>query len=173
MWIRLKRVLKHRWMDGSAMRQGITPDMIERLMQGVKASEGRHTGEIRIVVESALPSSYLWRSPSVQQLARQRALTLFGKLRVWDTEHNNGVLIYLLLAEQLIEIVADRGLNQHAPAHHWQGVIQRMRKPLQQGAYEKGLTLALQEVSAVLVRHFPLAEGAPHHNQLPDQPLID
>ena len=99
----------------------------------------------------------------MHQLARQRALTLFGKLRVWDTEDNNGVLIYLLLAEHLIEIVADRGLNQHVPAHRWQSVIQQMRKPLQQGAYEEGLTLALQEVSAVLVRHFPLAEGTPHH----------
>ncbi len=173
MWSRLKRVLKHRWLDDSAAQRGIAPDMVERLMQRVKASEGRHTGEVRIVVEPALPSSYLWRSPNVQQLARQRALTLFGKLRIWDTEHNNGVLIHLLLSEQLIEIVADRGLNQHVPAHHWQGVIQQMRQPLQQGAYEEGLTLALQEVSALLVRHFPLAEGVPHHNQLSDRPLID
>jgi uncharacterized membrane protein len=173
MWRRLKRVLKHRWLDDSAARLGITPDMVKRLMQDVKASEGRHTGEVRIVVESALPSSYLWRSPSVQQLARQRALTLFGKLRVWDTEHNNGVLIYLLLAEQRLEIVADRGLNQHVPAHHWQGVIQQMRQPLQRGAYEEGLTLALQEVSTVLVRHFPLAQGASHQNQWPDRPLVD
>jgi uncharacterized membrane protein len=173
MWIRLIRVLKHRWLDDSAGRQGITPDMVERLKQRVKASEGSHTGEVRIVVESALPSSYLWRAATVQKLARQRALTLFGKLRIWDTEHNNGVLIYLLLAEQLIEIVADRGLNPYVPVHHWQGVIQQMRQSLQQGAYEEGLTLALQEVSAVLVRHFPLAEGAPHHNQLPDRPLID
>lgn len=173
MWSRLKRVLKHRWLDDSAARRGITPDMIERLMQRVKASEGRHSGEVRIVVESALPSSYLWRSPSTHQLARQRALTLFGKLRVWDTEHNNGMLIYLLLAEHLIEIVTDRGLNQHVPAHHWQSVIQQMRQPLQQGAYEEGLTLALQEASAVLVRHFPLAEGMLHQNQLPDRPLMD
>jgi uncharacterized membrane protein len=173
MWNRLKRVVKHRWQDDAAARRGLTPDVVERLMRRVKASEGRHSGELRIVVESALPSSYLWRSPSMPQLARQRALTLFGKLRVWDTEQNNGVLIYLLLAEQMIEIVADRGLNQHVPAHHWQGVIQQMRQPMQQGSYEEGLTLALQEVSAVLVRHFPLAEGTPHNNQLPDQPLID
>lgn len=173
MWSRLKCVIKHRWQDDAAARRGLTPDVVERLMRRVKASEGRHSGEVRIVVESSLPSSYLWRSPSMQELARQRALTLFGKLRVWDTEHNNGVLIYLLLAEHMIEIVADRGLNQHVPAHDWQGVIQRMGEPLQQGEYEDGLTLALQEVSAVLVRHFPLTEGTPHHNQLPDRPLID
>ena len=147
--------------------------MVERLTRRVKASEGRHSGEIRIVVESSLPSSYLWRKASVSQLARQRALTLFGKLRVWDTEQNNGVLIYLLLAEQLIEIVADRGLNQHVPAHHWQGVVQQMRLAFQQGFYEEGLTQALQEVSALLVRSFPLGEGETHRNELPDRPRID
>ena len=173
MWSRLKRVLKHRWLDDSAARRGLTPEVIEHLIQRVNASESQHSGEVRIVVESALPSSYLWRSPGIHQLARQRALTLFGKLRVWDTEHNNGVLIYLLLAEHLIEIVADRGLNQHVSAHHWQVVLQQMRQPLHKGEYEEGLTLSLQEVSAVLVRYFPLTEGTPHHNQLPNRPVID
>ena len=73
------------------------------------ASERRHSGEIRVCVEAGLPLSYLWRGAT----ARERAVTMFGKLRVWDTEHNNGVLIYLLLAEHRIEIVADRGLNRH------------------------------------------------------------
>ena len=73
------------------------------------ASERRHSGEIRVCVEAGLPLSYLWRDAT----ARERAVTMFGKLRVWDTEHNNGVLIYLLLAEHAIEIVADRGLNRH------------------------------------------------------------
>ncbi len=173
MWGRIKRLLKHRWQDESATGRSIPPDMVERLMQRVKASEGRHSGEVRIVVESALPSSHLWRKASMSQLARQRALTLFGKLRVWDTEQNNGVLIYLLLAEKRVEIVADRGLNPHVPIHHWQGIIQQMRKAFQQGAYEDGLTQALEEVSAVLVRCYPLREGEAHRNELPDRPVID
>ena len=173
MWRRLKRVLKHRWLDDSAQGRGIPPDLVERLMHRVAASESRHSGEIRIVVESSLPSSYLWRNATIQQLTRQRALTLFGKLRVWDTEHNNGVLIYLLLTEQLIEIVADRGLNQHVPPAHWQALLAQMRSAFQQGAYEDGLTHALEEVSAVLVQFFPLQEGASRRNVLPDTPLID
>ena len=83
------------------------PTAVERLRERVAASERRHSGEIRICVEAGLPLSYLWRGLS----ARDRAITMFGKLRVWDTEHNNGVLIYLLLAEHAIEIVADRGLE--------------------------------------------------------------
>ena len=84
-------------------------------MQRVAASEARHSGQIRICVEAGLPFSYLWRhvrrGVPLRQVIRQRAVTMFGKLRVWDTERNNGVLIYLLLAEHAIELVADRGLN--------------------------------------------------------------
>ena len=99
-------------------------------------------------------------------LARDRALAMFGKLRVWDTEHNNGVLIYLLLAERRIEIVADRGLMRHTSEAHWQAVLQALRHPLQQGNFESGLTQALEAVSALLVAHFPLTDSRP--NELPD-----
>ena len=104
---RLTRLLRHRWADGR-LRRVLTPEVLQRLGQRVAASERRHTGQIRICAEGGLPLSYLWRGAS----ARERAITQFGKLRVWDTEHNNGVLIYLLLAEHAIEIVADRGLAQ-------------------------------------------------------------
>ena len=91
---RLTRLLRHRWADGR-LRRVLTPEVLQRLGQRVAASERRHTGQIRICAEGGLPLSYLWRGAS----ARERAITQFGKLRVWDTEHNNGVLIYLLLAE--------------------------------------------------------------------------
>ena len=94
------------------------------------------------------------------------------KLRVWDTPHNNGVLIYLLLAEHAIEIVADRGIHTVVAADFWPGVISHLREKLKVGDYEGGITAALEEVSAVLVEHFPLAEGTARENALPNTPIL-
>jgi uncharacterized membrane protein len=168
MLARLQRLLKHRWLDGHDSHRAIPPDLLARLRQRVQASEARHSGEIRIYVEAGLPTSYLWRGLS----ARHRAVTLFGKLRVWDTEHNNGVLIYLLLADQAIEIVADRGLNQHMSATQWHTLVARMGAAFKDARYEDGLTQALEEVSALLVSYFPLAAGERHDNELPDEPVL-
>ncbi|HSV45754.1 MAG TPA: TPM domain-containing protein [Ramlibacter sp.] len=165
---KLKRMLRHRWLDEADTRRAIPPELVERLTRRVAASERRHSGEIRICVEAGLPLSYLWRGAS----ARERAVMLFGKLRVWDTEHNNGVLIYLLLAEHAIEIVADRGLNRHVSAQAWQAIVQRMGRAFHEGRFEDGLTQALEEVSALLVQHFPLAPGAADTNELPDAPVL-
>ena len=98
---------------------------------------------------------------------------MFGKLRVWDTEHNNGVLIYLLLAEHAIEIVADRGLDRACRAmRSGRRMAQRMGAAFREGRFEDGLTQALEEVSALLVEHFPLAEGEADRNELPDAPVV-
>jgi TPM domain len=143
---KLKLLLKHLWLDASDAERAVPPDMLARLAKRVAASEQRHTGQLRVCVEAALPMSYLWRlgrTDSMSQLIRQRALMLFGKLRIWDTEHNNGVLIYLQLAEQAIEIVADRGLSQHVTPEQWQAMVERMRGNFQQRRFEDGLTLAL------------------------------
>lgn len=169
---RLLRLLRHRWFDERTVRRAIPADVRERLLQRVRASEQRHSGEIRIFIEAGLPMSYLWRQAETRTIIRQRALTLFGKLRIWDTEHNNGVLIYLLLAERAIEIVADRGINRHLSPQQWQDMISRMRTAFRNEQFEAGLTLALEEISAVLVQHFPLAAGAANPNELPDAPLI-
>ena len=164
----LVRILKHRWLDLSDARKAIPEALSERLAQRVTASESRHTGEVRICVEAGLPLSYLWRRAS----PRERAINLFGKLRVWDTPHNNGVLIYLLLAEHAIEIVADRGIHTVVPADFWPSVVSHLRSKLQTGDYEGGITAALEEVSAVLVAHFPLAAGASRENALPNTPIL-
>ena len=175
---RLRRLWRHRWLDASDARHAIPPELVQRLMQRVAASERRHTGEIRICVEASLPSSYLWREwregLPLRRIVRERALAMFGKLRCWDTEHNNGVLIYLLLAEQAIEIVADRGLARHVDAARWQDVVGHMSAAFRAGRYEDGLTQALEEVSALLVAHFPETDGAsgPAPNQLPDEPVV-
>jgi len=165
---RLRRMLRHAWLDETDTRRAVPEDMLQRLMARVAASERRHNGEVRICVEASLPRSYLWRDAT----ARQRAVAMFGKLRVWDTEHNNGVLIYLMLAEHAIEIVADRGLSRQVPQDEWHALVQRMSSAFRDGRFEDGLTQALEEVSALLVTHFPLAEGAVRPNELPDEPYV-
>jgi uncharacterized membrane protein len=172
---KFKTILKHLWLDASDAQRAIPPDMLARLAQRVAASEARHTGEIRMYVEAALPVSYLWRldkASPMKAVIRQRAVMLFGKLRVWDTQHNNGVLIYLQLAERRIEIVVDRGVSAHVPDAEWQAMVMRMRQNFQQSRYEDGLTQALGEVSVLLVAHFPAAAGQVNSNELPDEPAI-
>jgi uncharacterized membrane protein len=165
---KLKRLLLHRWLDEGDTRRAIPAEMVERLMRRVSASEQRHSGEVRICVESSLPSSYLWRNA----VARERAVMMFSKLRVWDTVHNNGVLIYLMLAEHAIEIVADRGLNDKVSAAQWQAIAHTMSTAFKTKHYEDGLTQALEEVSALLVAHYPLAPGSGRRNELPNAPVL-
>ena len=116
------RLLKHRLYDEDDARRLLGKDALARIEARVAESEKRHSGEIRVVVEAGLPLSYLRRNAT----PRDRAVKLFGKLGVWDTERNNGVLIYLLLAEHAIEIVADRGLSRRVPPGEWQAMVQRM-----------------------------------------------
>ena len=175
MFTRLLTLLKHCWFDESDSRRLIQPAVLDRLAKRVAASEQRHTGEVRIVVEASLPLSYLWRhciqKTTIADLTRQRATMQFGRLRVWDTENNNGVLIYLLLAERKIELLADRGVNAHVSAAAWNAMVQRMARAFADHRFEDGLTQALEEVSAVLVEHFPAAPYGGNPNELPDGPL--
>jgi uncharacterized membrane protein len=171
LWQRLARLVRHRWAEG-ALRRAFPPALVERLARRVAASERRHTGQIRICVEGGLPMSYLWRGAN----ARERAVSLFGKQRVWDTEANNGVLIYLLQADHAIEIVADRGLARHVAPDSWETMVAQMGASFRDGRHEEGLTQALSEVSALLVQYFPASaepdtDGA-RDNELPDHPVI-
>ncbi len=165
---KIVRLFRHRWIDARDVRRALPDAALERLTQRVAASERRHSGEIRICIEAGLPMSYLWRGAA----PRERAVTMFGKLRVWDTAHNNGVLIYLLLAEHAIEIVADRGIDAHVGDEDWAAMTQRMSAAFREGRFEDGLTLALEEVSALLVAHFAVAEGEANRNELPDAPVV-
>ena len=171
----MKTIARHVWLDASDANRVIPADMLKRLAGRVRASEARHLGEIRIDIEESMPLSYLRRLGKqcpMKALIRQRAMMRFSKLRVWDTEHNNGVLIYLQLAERAIEIVADRGLAAK-PGTDWQAVVARMQQNFQQGRYEDGLTQALEEVSAVLVAHFPAAANQSRTNELPNEPTLN
>lgn len=165
---RIGRLFRHRALDERHTRRAIPPALVERLTQRVAGSEKRHTGEIRICVEASLPSSYVWRDAT----PRERALAMFGKLRVWDTENNNGVLIYLLLVEHAIEIVADRGVTSRVPQAEWQRVVDAMRGAFQAERYEEGLQQAIDAVTALLMRHFPSPAGPANLNELPDEPSL-
>lgn len=164
----IRRLLRHLWLDAGDARRALDDAAMARLQARVQASEQGHSGEIRVVVESALPASYLWRGLP----ARARALSLFGKLGVWDTEHNNGVLVYLLLADQAIEIVADRGLTRHVPQAHWDRVLAGMQQAFRAGRFEDGLAEAVDRVDEVLRQHFPLSPGQRNPNELPDRPQL-
>lgn len=176
--VQLKTMLKHLWLDASDAQRAIAPEMLERLTRRVAVSESRHTGQLKICVEAALPMSYLWRlagNTTLSNLMRQRAVMLFSKLRVWDTEHNNGVLIYLQLAERAIEIVADRGLTRHVQEQDWQAMTLRMSTAFSAGRFEDGLNQALDEVSSLLVAHFPESVqtvGGAQRDNLPDEPVV-
>ena len=164
----LARSLRHRWLDESDARRVIDPALEERLRSFVAASERRHTGEIRICVEGGLPTSYLWRH-------WRHNIPIATKLHGWDTPHHNGVLIYLLLAEHAIELVADRGIAERVAPAEWQAMVDRLGLALQEGHVEQGLTRALEEVSAVLVAAFPepADDGtAAVVNRLPDGPVL-
>ena len=167
---RFCRLLRHRWTEGK-VSQAFPSDVLQRLEKQVAASESLHTGQVRLCVEGGLPYSYIWRDAP----ARERAIALFGKLRVWDTEHNNGVLIYLLMADHAIEIIADRGLHKLVPSQEWESVMQEMQQQFRQESYAQGLETALQRVTGILMTHYPSstaknAEGL--DSNLPDAPVV-
>ena len=168
MWNQFKRQLRHvaakRW-------QHYLPEAaMQRLTRAVAEAECSHTGEIRVCLEARLPSSYLQRPQDMATITRQRALSKFSKLRVWDTADNNGVLIYLLLVERTIELVADRGIDAKVPPHAWQALVQGLENDLQRGAFEQGLLNAVGQVSALLRAHYPATAGHDYPNELPDRP---
>ena len=134
--------------------------------QAIKASEAAHVGEIRFVVEGALDGTPLFNGQS----ARERAIDVFSQLRMWDTEHNNGVLIYLLLADRDVEIVADRGIHAKVGSGEWETICRKMEAAFKKANYEGGVVSGIQAVTQHLVKHFP-ASGA-GQNELPDKPVV-
>jgi len=121
---------------------------------------------LRVVVEANLPLSGLWRGQS----ARARAIELFSQLRVWDTEENSGVLIYLQLIDRRVEIVADRGINACVGQEFWEGVCRHMESAFRSGDFEGGTLLALRTITAALAEHF--AATGEKSNELPNAPLV-
>ena len=161
-----KRIGKHSGFSARDAKHAVPADAQARLQEKIHQSELHHSGQIRLCVEAALPLGHIWQGLPV----RDRAISLFKKLGVGDTQHHNGVLIYLQLAERKIEIVADRGLNLHASSDVWTQTMMRMQKAFRANQFEDGLNLAIDEVTALLVAHFP--DTTTHTNELPDAPVI-
>src|SRR3982751_4365026 len=156
-----KHLLEHRW----RVRRLFPPRVLNAIEQAIKTGETLHAGQVRFVVEGALDGVPLLRDQS----ARQRALDVFSELRIWDTAHNNGVLIYLLLADRQVEIVADRGIDAKVGAARWEAICRAMEAEFRAGRFEQGVMQGIAAVSAELAKTYPSHPGDP--NELPDAPV--
>ena len=162
----VKRIARHLIMNGRRVRRAFPGESLAAIDRAIKASEATHRGEIRFAVEGALDTAALARGQS----ARERAIDVFSQLRVWDTEKNNGVLIYLLLADRDVEIVADRGIDAKVGPQEWERICREMETVFRQGDFEGGVIRGIQEVTRHLASHFP-ADGD-DRNELPDKPVV-
>ena len=164
--VNFKRWLKHLFMPPRAWRRAFPQATLDAIEAAIGASETMHSGEIRFALENSLPASLVWRGMS----GRERAIEMFSNLHVWDTADNSGVLIYLLLADHDIEIVADRGIAARVDAAAWEKVAQTMEAAFRQGDFERGALAGIEEVSALLASHFPPSGHNP--DELANRPVI-
>ena len=139
---------------------------MRRIETAITANEARHDGELRFAVEASLPLSELMRGVS----AHHRAVEMFSRLRVWDTERNSGVLIYLLLADRRVEIIADRGIHRKVGNAAWEAICGNMQRAFAEREFERGVILAIDAISDLLAIHFPPQPGNP--DELPNRPVI-
>jgi uncharacterized membrane protein len=157
-----KHLLEHHW----RVRRIFPPKVLAAIEQATRAGEATHSGQLRFVVEGALDGKPLFRD----QPARERALDIFSHLRIWDTAHNNGVLIYLLLADRKVEIIADRGIDAKVGAAGWEKICRAMEADFKAGKFEAGVIKGIAAVSRQLAAHFPKHGAGP--NELPDTPVV-
>jgi uncharacterized membrane protein len=157
-----RHLVEHRW----RVRRIFPPQVLATIEQAIKAGEATHSGQVRFVVEGALDGAPLFRN----QPARERALDIFSQLRIWDTAHNNGVLIYLLLADRDVEIIADRGIDARVGAGGWEKICAEMESSFGAGNFAGGTIKGIQAVSRQLAAHFPRHGGG--KNELPDTPVV-
>jgi uncharacterized membrane protein len=157
-----RHLVEHRW----RARRLFPPQTLAAIEQAIRTGEATHSGQIRFVVEGALDGRPLFRDQS----ARARALDVFSMLRIWDTSHNNGVLIYLLLADRDVEIVADRGIDAKVGRAGWEKICADMETDFKAGHFERGVIGGIGAVSRELAKYFP-AHGA-GRNELPDAPVV-
>jgi uncharacterized membrane protein YgcG len=166
-WQRSARSLRHLATDHRHARKAFSDAALERIGAAIAEGEKRHRGQLRFVVEPALPLARATRGVS----PRERAVEVFGLLRIWDTEENCGVLVYLLLADKAVEIVADRGIDRAVGASAWEAVCHKMETAFAAGDFAQGAETGIAEINALLARHFP-DDGRPRENELPDAPLM-
>lgn len=163
---RIQRLLQHLLILPALVRRYFPAASMRRITAAIASSERIHSGEIRFVVESNLSIFDILSNKTAQQ----RAVEVFSQYQLWDTEHNNGVLIYLLLAEHDFEILADRGIHQHIGAQGWESISHEMETYFKQGQFEAGVIYGVQQIGAQLTRHYPAP--AKKINELSDAPII-
>lgn len=164
--MKIKRIVKHLLATHGQVRRAFPRSALREIEHVIKASEADHTGEIRFVVEGGLDGAPLFRGQS----SRERAIELFSQLRMWDTQDNSGLLIYLLLADRAVEIVADRGISAKVSPNEWTRICREMETAFRQSDYARGVAGGLQSVTRHLVEHFP-ADGR-NPNELPDKAVV-
>ena len=161
-----KRFFRHIWMSPIIRNRHFSRATLSAIEAAVAAGEIKHRGQLRFVVEAELTTSQLWHAVS----ARQRAIEVFSMLRVWDTEENNGVLIYILLADRKVEIVADRSIHQKAGEQRWHAICREIEHHYRKAAFLAGSVSGIEKISAELAHYFP-ANGT-HKNEQPDSPVV-
>ena len=161
-----KRAIRHLLTDHWSVRRAFPPAAMRAIRDRIGEQEERHGGELRFAVEASLPFLHLWRG----QDARSRAVELFGQLRVWDTEHNSGVLIYVQLADRQVEILADRGIHKKVGDETWRRICAGMEQAFRAGKFQDGAVAGVRAVGEVLATHFPARTENP--DELPDAPVL-
>ncbi len=162
----LKRTIKHLFYPGWWLRRDFPPSEMARIEDAIKQSETKHSGEIRFAIESSLPFKALWYDESMYE----RAIEVFSLLRVWDTKDNNGVLIYLLLADHKVEITADRNINRVVGEQQWQRICGLMQAEFRVGNFGNGVVIGINQIGALLEQHFSISEA--DKNELSNKPVI-
>jgi uncharacterized membrane protein len=162
----LQRALRHLFTTHWSARRHFPRSTLNEIESAVRAAEATHAGQLRFVVESALHLPQLWQRTT----SRQRALQVFAALGVWDTAANNGVLIYVLLADRAVEVVADRGIAERVEPAEWNVICRDMERHFREGRFRPGSVSGVQAVGALLARHFPGSLDG--FNELPDKPVI-
>jgi len=162
----LARIARHLAHSARRTRALFSPAVRSQIEAEIGAAEAQHAGEIRYVIETSLPLRALWHGLS----PRARALELFARLHVWDTQANNGVLIYVLRADRAVEIIADRGINERVNAAEWEQVCREVEAHYRAGRYAEGSRAAVAGVARLLAEHFPAARAS--GNELPNQPIL-
>ncbi len=162
----LSRILRHLWVGRPEARRIFPAASLDRITKAIAATEADHHGEVRFAVEASLHTGPLFHGVT----ARERAVQVFADLRIWDTEANNGVLIYLLLADRDVEIIADRGVHAKVGADGWERICQAMELEFRAGRFESGVIAGIEAVGAHLRTHFP--RRGEDVNELPDAPVL-
>ena len=161
------RWIRHLFLDHLALKRAFPRATLAAIGRAVTEQEKRHRGELRVAIEGGLPLQALVAG----RTARERALEQFTRLRVWDTEDNSGVLIYLLLADRRVEIVADRGIHARVGDTAWETICGAMQQEFAAGRFETGMLSGLASISDLLAQHFPTQRGD-NPNELPDAPVV-